>query len=233
MVAVQDEEFHRQVSERLDLVLRWTQAIRHDLGNLVLPSEAIAEELERTCDDPRVARYIRQVRSLREQVAWARDGLGALCEARYRSEGPTDFGTWWTRFAQLLRATFDHPVEVRVDRDVDPVPLRASPGELGRLFLAVFLGLDLQRPGVTALRIGLDPSRHGKDGGEDGGKDGGKDGRVAIRITAEGGGDPAPIVPLAARAAALEVGGDIVVGNGEKPPCWTVVHLPSAAGWRE
>jgi hypothetical protein len=130
-----------QVEARVQLLERWTSAVRHELGNVLYPSRSL---LERASNSPGPASEIAaRIGDLMESIDHNRASLACVRPvSNDASSGATIVGEWWGRTRHLLHAVVGRQVRCTGPHECDHA-LPATDSGLTALALPIFVALDL------------------------------------------------------------------------------------------
>ncbi|MFI4882110.1 MAG: hypothetical protein ACIAQU_05950 [Phycisphaerales bacterium JB064] len=176
------------VDARLELLDRWTSAIRHELGNVLYPSQTL---LAAAAQEPGPAGELAaRVRDLMDTIDHNRASLACLRPvARSDADGAAIVGEWWAATRHLLRAIVGRQVRCSGPADRDHA-LPATAKGLTAITLPIFVALDLQST-VGPLKEVVVASERGE---------------LTLTITATGPGIEHAALPRRARDAARMLG---------------------------
>ncbi|MFI4915827.1 MAG: hypothetical protein ACIAS6_04885 [Phycisphaerales bacterium JB060] len=192
------------VLQRVELLDRWTKAIRHDLGNVLYPSRALlagaadeggraGELAERVCD------LMNMIDECRESLTNFRAPTG------HDAGGAVDLKEWWRQSRHLLKAVV---AGTRLNGpNVSSLALPVTPKGLTRLVLFTLVALDLQLSEPLPECITLEARQHPIG--------------LAISVAGHHPGLTLPAV-LHELAAQLECSIDLQNGSGEDSAAWVL-----------
>lgn len=224
MSTLSGQDLDAQVRERLELLWRWTRVIRHDLGNLLYPSDSTARTILEEPTWEAAHRYVRQTRTLVEMIDGSRAVLGDVGgSGRDDVPGTTDFKTWWGHFGPMASAIFPGGRPLRALARPGTPEIAAPQSLVGGVMLSALLAVELQVDQVTAEDVQIAASAH-----EDADR---------VRIVIEAREGTWPDIQPAAVSAELTAkrGGTISGERGETGGrlCVTFPGAPPAAAGRE
>ncbi len=173
-----------EVAERLELISRWTKSIRHDLGNVLYPSQKLVAEVMQGGGRP--AELAERVDDLMDMVNGCRSALTNVrpVEAGHASGAvvPTE---WWREVRHLMKAV-TRP-GTKIEGPSEPgMALPVSSQGLTMLTLSILLAIEIQMrepvPELVTIYAESNPS--------------------TITITARGDAEMPPRLPAVARQIA-------------------------------
>jgi hypothetical protein len=169
-----------EVAERLEFVTRWTRSIRHDLGNVLYPSQKLIAEVSEAGGRP--AELAERVDDLMHMVNGCRSALTNVrpVEAGHAG-GAVVPAEWWREVRHLMKAASNPRTRVDGPSERD-IALPVSSQGLTMLALSILLAVEIQcrQPAPESISIGVrsDPE--------------------SITIHVRGGGEPSPRLPAIA-----------------------------------
>jgi hypothetical protein len=165
MTNLTGEALDIQVQQRLELLWRWTRVVRHDLGNLLYPSDSTARTILEEPNWEAAHRYVRQTRTLVEMVDSSREVLGDVGGSRRDEQaGSTEFKAWWGHFGPMASTIFPGGRPLRAVVRPETRPIAAPRSLVGGVMLSVLLAVELQVEGVTAedVLVHVEPDTQGE-----------------------------------------------------------------------
>jgi len=195
--------FDAEVQARLDLIQRWTSAIRHQLGNVLYPSKKMLTE---AAQSPGLASKLASgVEDLVETIDYNRLALACVRPATTEdATGATVVGAWWDLTRHILQSVVGRDVNCRGPSQHDRA-LPASAKGLTAFALPIFIALDLAEASLDSIAVEARSDEH------------------ALTIEAKGSGLEQMVIPACALAAAEALG--CALTSHAKPGGWVVQAL--------
>jgi hypothetical protein len=138
----------QQVEARIDLLNRWTQAIRHDLGNVIYPSNKVM--LAAAAEGPAGETLAQRVGDLLDMLAESRQILSLVRPIDDSDRaGAVVPAEWWSQAKPLLRALL-RPGSKIIGPEPQDRALPVTPRGLTMLVMPVLIAIDLQATGPEA-----------------------------------------------------------------------------------
>lgn len=135
----------QQIEARVDLLNRWTKAIRHDLGNIIYPSRRVM--LEAAAEGPAGETLAQRVGDLLDMMAESRQVLSLIRPVDDSDRaGAVVPSEWWSQAKPLLRALL-RPGSKVIGPEPQDRALPVTPRGLTMLVMPVLIAIDLQATG--------------------------------------------------------------------------------------